>query len=255
MVNGHDIDAVLAQRLEHRLDFVRQHGHIAGDGGVLIRADKRRPGVQPHSRVDRRAHFRELQIVAADRDLVDGAGLLSLSADNLRELRGIERRRRSTGGGSRGCRARGAFANQIERRLHLPREIRGRAVRMDVHIEHAGLVPEEMIVDGRDLDPVVKQRGHHRIHLVLRQHEIAHHDVHAGALRHGDPSAETKRRRSLDVRDRHADVVARDVDLQHVGLVIPLLAERREHLLVRGRNVLRKRGARAEHEQYCLRAD
>src|SRR2546430_10863883 len=35
----------------------------------------------PHSRVDRRAHFRELQIVAADRDLEDGAGLLSLRSE------------------------------------------------------------------------------------------------------------------------------------------------------------------------------
>ena len=115
---------------------------------------------------------------------------------------------------------------------------------MHVHVVHPRLVPQEMIVQRGDVDAVVEQRGHHRIHLVLRQHEIAHHDVHAGALRHGDPTAESKRRRSLDVRDRHADVVARDVDLQHVGLVIPLLAERREHLLVRGRNVLRKRGAR-----------
>src|SRR5436305_5239338 len=44
----------------------------------------------PISRVDRRAHFGELQIVSADRDFVDGSRLFALGADDLREFGGVD---------------------------------------------------------------------------------------------------------------------------------------------------------------------
>ena len=42
--------------------------------------------------------------------------------------------------------------------------------------------------------------------------------------------------------DGHAEVVARDVHLQHAVLEVALLAERRQHRLIVGRHVLRACG-------------
>src|SRR5436305_13264838 len=100
----------------------------------------------PISRVDRRAHFGELQIVSADRDFVDGSRLFALGADDLREFGGVDLgcqcgwRRRSRRRPAR------ALANQIERGLHLTREVCRLSVTMHMHVEHARFVKEEMIV-------------------------------------------------------------------------------------------------------------
>ena len=97
-----------------------------------------------------------------------------------------------------------------------------------------------MVVKSRRLQAVVEERGHHRVDLVLRQHEIAHHHVHAaGTLRHRHPAAETEWGRGFHIRHGDAEVVARNVDLEDVGLVVALLAQHRQDLLVVGRNLLR----------------
>src|SRR2546427_12179133 len=57
LVNGDHIDAVPTERLQYRRDLVREHGHVARDGCVLIRTDECDPGVQAHSRIDGGAHF------------------------------------------------------------------------------------------------------------------------------------------------------------------------------------------------------
>ena len=124
-------------------------------------------------------------------------------AGDLRDLRRIDRRRRRRRAGCRGGAGSGALANQVERGLHLARQIRRAAVTVHVHVEHARLVPEEVVVQSRNLEAVVEQRGHHRIDLVLRQDEVAHHHIHAaGAFGHRDPAAEAERRRRLDVARR-----------------------------------------------------
>ena len=109
----------LPKRLQHRRHFVGEHRDVAGDRGVVVRADERRPRVQAHARVDRRAHLGQLEIVAADRDLVDRARLLARRA--RRSARAS--RCRCVGVGAAALRARrrpgGAFADQIERRLDL----------------------------------------------------------------------------------------------------------------------------------------
>ena len=121
---------------------------------------------------------------------------------------------------------------------------------VDVHVEDARLLPKEVVMKRGDIQTVVEQRRHDRIDFVLRQHQIAHHHVHpTRAFGHRDPAAEPEWRRRLHVRHGDAKVVARNIDLEHVRLVVALLAKRGEHLLVLGRNVLRKRGRRAQQER------
>ena len=111
---------------------------------------------------------------------------------------------------------------------------------MHVHVEDARLLPEEVIVNGRHVQAVVEQRRHDRVDLVLCEHQIAHHDVHAaGTLGHGHPPAEAERGRCYRVGDGDAEIAPRDVDLEHIGFEVALLAECREHLLVLCRNILR----------------
>jgi hypothetical protein len=142
------------------------------------------------------------------------------------------------------------MADQVDRRLQPPRQIRRRAVAVDVQVEHVRLVPEEMVVQRGHVEAVFEQRAHHRVDLVLQQHEIAHQHLHpAGALRHCDPAAEAERRRRLDPGNRHLNVIARDVHLQHLILEVALLPEHRQHLLIFGGHLLRERERRRERDQ------
>src|SRR5262249_34541908 len=123
VMNGHHIESVLPERLQYGRDLIADHGNVTGDRGVLIGPDESRPGVEPHARVDGRAHFSELQIVAADRDFVDRPVLLPFGTDDLGKLCGIERWRRSRGGcwSTRGLW--GVLANEVKRGLDLPRQV------------------------------------------------------------------------------------------------------------------------------------
>src|SRR6185503_3066459 len=84
MMHSDHVDAVSAQRLQYRRDLVREHGHVARDCRVLIRSDECGPCVQPHPRIDGRAHFFDVQVVATDRDLVDRPVLFTRVTDDLR---------------------------------------------------------------------------------------------------------------------------------------------------------------------------
>src|ERR1700736_2756344 len=86
------IKPVSTQRLQHRLQFDLKHSDIARNNRLLVGPKKRSPRVQPHARVDRRSHFRDLQIIAPDSDLIYRAVLLSLMSHDLRNIGGIELR-------------------------------------------------------------------------------------------------------------------------------------------------------------------
>ena len=235
-MDRHDLEAVLAQRLQHRRHFFGEHRDVAGNGRVLVAADKRGPGIEAHACVDRCAHLDELQIRAADGDFVDRAVLLARRADDPGERRHVQR------GGRRGGRRwrRGGAADQRQRRLDVGGEIRRRAVPVHVHVEDARLLPEKMIVQRRHVEAGVEQCRHHRVDLVLREHQVAHHDVHpAGAFGHRQPAAEAERCRRLDAGDGDREIAARNVDLEHAVLEIPLFAERGQDLLILGRHVRR----------------
>ena len=56
-MNGDNFQAMPTQRLQHRLNFVFEHRHIAPDDRHLIAAEECRPGVQAHAGVDNGAHI------------------------------------------------------------------------------------------------------------------------------------------------------------------------------------------------------
>src|SRR2546427_686734 len=84
-----------------------------------------------------------------------------------------------------------------------------------------GLSPKKVIVKGCDFQPMLKEGRHNGIHFFLQEHEISHHYViPTVTLRQSKPSTETERRRHRVVRNAHVQIVARYVDLEHVGLVV-----------------------------------
>src|SRR5438046_1488752 len=83
------------------------------------------------------------------------------------------------------------------------------------------LSPADVSVQGRDFQRMPKQRRHEWIDFLLYQHQIAHHDViPAVTLRQSKPSTEAERRRHRVVRDGEMQIVARNVDLEHVRFVV-----------------------------------
>jgi hypothetical protein len=87
VVDGDDIDAVPPQRFEHRRELRLQHGNVSGNHRVSVRVSKRGPRVQTHARIDRGAVVARVDVRTADRDLTDGAGLLTRVADCFLRVR------------------------------------------------------------------------------------------------------------------------------------------------------------------------
>ena len=132
------------------------------------------------------------------------------------------------------------MSNEVQGRLDLIRQVHSLAVTVNVQEEDLWLSPEEVVVQGSDFQPMLKQRRHDGIDFLLQQHQIAHHDVvPAVTLGQSKPSTETERRRHRVVRNAHVQIVARYVDLEHVGLVVARLTNKFENLLVVARHVLR----------------
>ena len=166
---------------------------------------------------------RSVDVRPADGDLVDRPVLLAGMADDRRRAP----RRRASAAAARVPRPSGAGAScaawsiRSIAGLTRSRQIGGVAHPVHVHVEDARLLPEEMVVQRGDLEPVVEQRRHHRVDLVLGQHEVAHHHLLAAvALGHRHPAAEAERRRRRTAGDGDASVAARDVDLQHAVLEV-----------------------------------
>src|SRR5260370_19765580 len=90
MMNRHNIQPIPAQRLEYRSDLRRQHSDITRDLRVRIAAEECLPRIQAHARVDRSAHFLQLQIVSTHADLVYSAVLLAIVSRHLSDLPSID---------------------------------------------------------------------------------------------------------------------------------------------------------------------
>ena len=106
---------------------------------------------------------------------------------------------------------------------------------MHVHVVDTGSVEEEVIVERRDIETVRQQYGHNRIDFGFGEHEVTHHDVHpARSFGKRQPSTEAEWRRRGDAIDDHVQVVARDIDPEHVFLEVALLAKSGEDRLVVG---------------------
>lgn len=167
-------------------------------------------------------------------------------ADDLRQARGVERprdrRARRAGAGAPGRR----LADQRERRGDAPREVRGRAVTVDVQVEEARRLAKEVVVQRRDVQAAGQNRGHHRVHLVLGQDQVPHHDVAAIAPGEGDPPAEPQRRRRRHAGDRDLEVVPRDVHLEHAVFEVTRAPEDVQHRGVVGWHLLCRHGQRGD---------
>jgi hypothetical protein len=104
---------------------------------------------------------------------------------------------------------------------------------VDVQIEHPRLIPEEVVVQCRHIQSIVQERRHDRIYLILKEHQVAHHHIHAALTpRERDPSTETKWRWRFHIRNGYVDIIARNIDFQDVRLKVALPAEEREHLAI-----------------------
>src|SRR5256885_13585835 len=63
-----------------------------------------------------------------------------------------------------------------------------------MHVHHARLFVENVIVDSRDLDAVVFQLGEHRVDLAFKQHEVTHHHCVIARSLESHPGAEREPR-------------------------------------------------------------
>src|SRR5205823_3173826 len=86
-MDSHDVDAGGTQCFEYELKLIFVHREVAIDDGLLITADKSRPGVDPHRVADSMlAHLGG----PAKRDLVDAIGHLTPHAENALYLLRIQ---------------------------------------------------------------------------------------------------------------------------------------------------------------------
>src|SRR5258705_1129819 len=122
VMNRNYVYTVSAKGLQNRGYFGFEHCDVAGDRGVFLSADKSRPGIQAHARVDRRAVLFDVQVVTPDRDFVDLARLFAFVSDDLCNLGGIQGRAGTSLGWSGGWRRH--VADQIQSRFYAPGKIR-----------------------------------------------------------------------------------------------------------------------------------
>ena len=83
MVDGNDIQAVRTQGLQHRVDFARAHGDVAGDLSVVFISGKGGPGIQSHAGVNRRSVLFEVKVVATQGEFVDRAEGFALAVNDV----------------------------------------------------------------------------------------------------------------------------------------------------------------------------
>ena len=87
-------------------------------------------------------------------------------------------------------------------------ELLGSTASSDVHKHHAGRIEEEVIVE-----------GHHRIHLILEENEIAHdHQFALGMRRKRRPRGQAQERMHFAAFDSDLDVGSREIDAVHILL-------------------------------------
>src|SRR6266571_1466672 len=123
------------------------------------------PGVEAHSSIDCGTHLFHVEVVPSERDFVHRPRLITRMADNLCNSICIQgsllfgRWLWAAAGFSWFC-----VTNQINSGFDLIRQLDSFSVSVDMHEENSRLLPEEVIVQGRNLKPVFKQGRHYRIH-------------------------------------------------------------------------------------------
>src|SRR5690349_7623255 len=97
-----------------------------------------------------------MDVVAPYGDLVNWAALLPFVADYFGKLGGIDLSGRYAAGAARNAALvpRGSLADQVERRLGHPGQLRRLTLTVDVHVEDPGTLEEEVVVQRRHREPV-----------------------------------------------------------------------------------------------------
>src|SRR5437868_223265 len=132
-----------------------------------------------------------------------------------------------------------SMPDEIERRFDLARQIDSLPVSMDMHVEDARLVPEEVIMKRGDLQAVIEQCRHDGINFLLGQNEVAHEDVVAAfTFSHCEPPAKAERSWQRNPCDLHMQVVPWDIHSQDIGFVVSGFADDLQNLLVVGGKLL-----------------
>src|SRR5215831_17239532 len=181
LMNGDDVDALLAHGMQHWLKLVLQHGEITIDKRCIVAAGKCRPSVDAHLLADGHAVHAGR---TADHDLEHALIGLALGAECL-----LEGSRRDGAGrvdfareGLNGGRIGGAdLGNLVVDLLHAGGESLGVAHPANVHEVDLGLIKEEMVMQGRHLEARIKCSTHNWVHFVLKDNGVAHH--HCPAMR------------------------------------------------------------------------
>jgi hypothetical protein len=256
MQRGH-LDAVRAQRQNDRVDLVARQHEVARDGRLPA------PG-RLEVDTDRNAHWSDggqWHAVLRDRitslhvELVDASVGLSLAADNLVELRGVEvhgrrrARRRCDGQWSL------AFGECIVDRSG---ELDRVPVPGNMHVERRRTRAQQMIVDGRDLEAVRDHLRHHRIDLGFEQHEVAHDHGAAVPRLERNPAAERQRRLDRHPVQRHGEIAAGKAVAVDVVRNGGLAAQRLVNLLpvdvlrLSRRDRAKEAGAETDEREECV---
>ena len=92
----------------------------------------------------------------------------------------------------------------------------GVAMTVHVHVERRRLRTQQMIVQGRHRDAAREQLRHHRVDLILGEHEIAHHHRGVAFRLEREPAAECEGRQQRHAIDRHMQIGAREAVAMHV---------------------------------------
>ncbi len=188
----------MAECFQNRLQLILLHREITIHECVVVRTGERRPGV--HAHVLRHLATARQGRRAPDDDFEHSIVRLSFHADNV-----LNRFAGDGIGCGHGCTAEGGRGLRIRRAdfLHLrPNFVDGggelfrRTFAADVHEKYFRIIVKEMVVQRGDRKAVVQRDAHHRIHLVLKEHVVAHdHRVVCFAFVERRPRSDSHKRR------------------------------------------------------------
>src|SRR6266481_1435554 len=148
------------------------------------------------------------------------------------------------------------MADEVQTRFDAARQVRRLSHTVNVHEVDVRVVPKEMVVKRRHVDPVVEQRRHHGIDLFLQQNKVAHHHVGTvGPFGHRDPPAETEGRGRRYALNRDFQVAARDIDLEYPCFEVALPVKSLQNFLIITRDVLSESAHAGQQETTTRKQD
>ncbi len=197
LVNRNDVDTCASQRFQHSLELGFEHCKIAIHHGFVVAAHEGSPGVDTH----RIARGLPVHLCfSTNGHLVHAVCQFALPQDGLdllrvqRALRWVDLRRWH-------------LASSASRLLHVCENLPHGGGKLlfiahasDVHEHHPRRVPEEMIVQRSDFEPIVQGRAHRGIHLVLAEHHVSHHHRSIAVALERCPARQTHGRSHLHAR-------------------------------------------------------